>query len=81
MSKKDVNASYIDEKFDNGEEVIDEFDLTKSIQPNKDMRKVNVDFPAWMVEKLDEEAARIGISRQAVIKTWIAEKLDQKYAH
>jgi hypothetical protein len=42
------------------------------------IRRVNVDFPEWMIESLDKEAARIGVSRQSVIKVWLAERLQQQ---
>ena len=65
------------ERFDAGEEVLDLFDLEEVERPNRELRRVNVDFPTWMVDALDEEAGRLGINRQAVIKTWVAERLDR----
>ncbi len=70
-----MKAEELDEKFDNGEEVSAYFDLTKARRPNLEARRVNVDFPAWMVERLDREAGRLGVTRQSVIKMWIAERL------
>ncbi len=56
------------------------FDEDKNIlaytERDKAIFRVNVDFPAWAVAELDKEASRLGISRQALIKVWIAEKLD-----
>jgi hypothetical protein len=72
---KTITAEELDEKFDNGEDVSAYFDLTKVRRPNLEARRVNVDFPAWMVERLDREAGRLGVTRQSVIKMWIAERL------
>jgi hypothetical protein len=72
---KTITAEELDEKFDNGEDVSEYFDLTKARRPNLEARRVNVDFPAWMVERLDREARRLGVTRQSVIKMWIAERL------
>ncbi len=65
------------ERFDAGEDVLDYFDMERGERPNLELKRVNVDFPTWMVEALDDEARRLGINRQAVIKTWIAERLDR----
>lgn len=72
---KPITAEELDEKFDNGEDVSEYFDWSKARRPNLEPRRVNVDFPAWMVERLDREAARLGVTRQSVIKMWIAERL------
>jgi len=71
-----MKASKIDKVFDeNQEDVLDYFDTSKIRMINEEPRRVNIDFPAWMVESLDREAKHIGVSRQAVIKMWLAEKL------
>ena len=62
--------------FDGGEDMEAFFDFGNPSYPNRELKRVNVDFPAWMVDCLDNEASRLGINRQAVIKTWIAERLD-----
>jgi len=72
---KTITAQELDEKFDNGEDVSAYFDLSKARRPNLDARRVNVDFPAWVVEGLDREARHLGVTRQSVIKMWIAERL------
>ena len=73
-----MKASELDKKFDEGvEDVIDEFDLKKATRPNKEQKRVNVDFPLWMVESLDREAGRLGVTRQSIIKVWIAERLEK----
>jgi hypothetical protein len=70
-----ITAQELDEKFDNGEDVSAYFDFAKTRRPNQEPRRVNVDFPAWMVQGLDKEAGRLGVTRQSLIKMWIAEKL------
>lgn len=66
----------LESAFDTGEDMDSFFDFEKPSFPNRELKRVNVDFPAWMIAGLDEEASRLGINRQAVIKTWIAERLD-----
>jgi hypothetical protein len=56
---------------------MDDLDTTTATRPNKEQRRVNVDFPVWMVESLDREATRLGVSRQSIIKIWIAERLEK----
>ncbi|MGV8082299.1 MAG: type II toxin-antitoxin system BrnA family antitoxin [Coriobacteriia bacterium] len=74
-----MKASDFDKKFDDGvEDIIDDLDLSSMRRPLLEARRVNVDFPAWMVESLDREAKRLGVTRQSVIKMWIAERLERK---
>ncbi len=70
-----ITAAELDEKFDNGEDVSAYFDFSKARRPNQEPRRVNVDFPAWVVQGLDREAGRLGVTRQSLIKMWIAERL------
>jgi len=71
-----MKASELDKLFDDGEvDVVQYFDWSKATRPNLEMRRVNVDFPAWVVKALDREAQRLGVPRQALIKLWIAERL------
>ncbi|MFV1467725.1 CopG family transcriptional regulator [Idiomarina sp. HB] len=72
-----MKASEFDKKFDLDEDVIDELELEKSKRPMRKQKRVNVDFPEWMLDSLDEEAARIGVTRQSIIKVWLAERLEQ----
>jgi len=74
-----MKAKAFDDKFDKGESVLKLLDLSKAVRPGGLQRRVNVDFPAWMVESLDKEAKRLGVTRQSIIKVWIAERL-QKHA-
>lgn len=73
-----MKASDFDKKFESGQDLGSALDLDKATRPNREIRRVNVDFPAWMVRELDREANRLGVNRQAVIKTWIADKLDSR---
>ena len=68
-----MKAAKFDEKFDNNESVIDYLDLKNIRKPNLELKRINIDIPVWIVESLDKEAKRIGISRQAIIKMWLAE--------
>jgi hypothetical protein len=70
-----MKAEELDQKFDDGEDVLEHFDLLSQKRPGMEIKRVNVDFPQWMVDSLDQEANRLGIHRQAVIKFWIAERL------
>ncbi len=70
-----MKAKTFDRKFDTGESVVDELDLGKARRIGTDPKRVNVDFPAWMVDSLDREARRLGVTRQSLIKLWLADKL------
>ena len=71
-----MKASELDKIFDeNQDDILEYFDTSKIKMINEEPRRVNIDFPAWMVQSLDKEAKHIGVSRQAVIKMWLAEKL------
>jgi predicted DNA binding CopG/RHH family protein len=64
-----------DKKFDNGEDITSYLDLKNISRPNLQQKRVNIDFPVWMVEKIDKQASRIGITRQSLIKLWLADRL------
>ena len=72
-----MKASEFDEKFDNGEDITGFLDVSAARRPEYEQKRVNVDFPAWMIEALDKEAKRLGITRQSIIKVWIAERLEK----
>lgn len=72
-----MNSSEFDRRFEAGESVIDELDLAAARRPRLDHKRVNVDFPLWMVEQLDLEASRLGVTRQSIIKVWLAERLNR----
>ena len=77
MKKKFIKAEELEKKFDNSEDIIDYLDLDKASRPGLEIKRVNVDFPAWMISNLDREAKRLGVTRQSVIKFWISQKLEQ----
>ncbi len=72
-----MKTSEFDKKFDEGKEDILEFlDISAAKRLNKEQKRVNVDFPVWMINSLDREASRIGVTRQSIIKLWLAEKIE-----
>ena len=70
-----MKAKEFDKKFDEGEDVSHHLDLSEAWRPAQEQKRVNVDFPLWMVRLLDKEAKRLGVPRQSLIKIWIAERL------
>jgi hypothetical protein len=73
-----MKAKDFDKKFDQGkEDIISDLDLSSAMRPNQTPRRVNVDFPEWMIASLDKEAARLGVTRQSIIKVWLAERLER----
>lgn len=80
MNSTNTPSDNLVERFDEDDDLEDVFDFNNPSFPNREVKRVNVDFPLWMVEALDGEAARIGVNRQAVIKTWIAERFDRGVA-
>ncbi len=73
-----MKANEFDKKFDdNGTEIISALDLSKAKRLMLDQKRVNVDFPIWMIESMDREANRLGVTRQSIIKIWLAERLEQ----
>ena len=72
-----MKAKSFDAKFDRGEDVTGVLDLSKARRPLQEQRRVNVDFPTWMIDSLDREAGRLGVTRQSVIKVQLAERLEQ----
>lgn len=73
-----MKAKELDRRFDDGEDVSGVLDLEKARRPGQEQRRVNVDFPSWMIESLDREATRLGVTRQSIIKVWIADRLERK---
>ena len=71
-----MRVEEFDQNFDDGEDVTGDLDLAAIRRPALEQRRVNVDFPSWMIESLDREARRLGVTRQSIIKLWIAERLD-----
>jgi len=75
-----MKAKEFDAKFDRGEDLSSALDLSKARRPGQDPKRVNVDFPEWMVESLDKEARRLGVTRQSIIKVWVAQRLEKATA-
>jgi hypothetical protein len=73
--KKLLTAEELDALHDSGADMSEHLDWSKSTRPGLEIRRVNVDFPSWMIEKLDREAQRLGVTRQSIIKVWIADRL------
>ena len=73
-----MKTETFDKKFDNNEDVSKYLDFSKARRPGREQKRVNVDFPSWMIQSLDREARHLGVPRQSVIKVWIAERLEQK---
>jgi len=75
-----MKAKAFDKQFDAGEDVTPHLDLSHAKRPGKEQKRVNVDFPTWMLHSLDQEAKRLGVTRQSIIKLWIAERLEKTAA-
>jgi len=74
-----MNTKEFDTKFDdNKEDIIDSLNLSTMRRINQEQKRINVDFPSWVVESLDKEAARIGVTRQSIIKVWLVERLQSE---
>lgn len=76
-----MKANEFDKKFDDGNDILDALDLSKAKRINQSQKRVNVDFPVWMIELLDKEAFRVGVTRQSIIKVWLAERLEKSAAN
>jgi len=77
MKSKDFDKKFDDNKTD----IIDDLDLSTLKRPNQTQRRVNVDFPVWVIDSLDKEASRVGVTRQSIIKLWLVERLEEKAAN
>ncbi|MBN1278974.1 MAG: CopG family transcriptional regulator [Chlorobiaceae bacterium] len=73
-----MKTKEFDKAFDQGKDVTVYLDLSKARRVKQQHKRVNVDFPVWMIDSLDKEATRLGVSRQSVIKVWLAERLQQQ---
>ena len=74
--KKDtITAKELDRRFDDGEDISVYLDWSKATRPGLEQRRVNVDLPSWMILSLDSEAKRVGVTRQSIVKVWLAERL------
>ena len=70
-----MKAKEFDRKFDEGEDISQYLDFSKARRSALEQKRVNVDFPVWMITQLDKEAKRLGVPRQSIIKLWVAERL------
>ncbi len=70
-----MKAKEFDKKFDEGKDISKYLDVSRARRPEQEQKRVNVDFPLWMIHLLDKEAKRLGVPRQSIIKVWIAERL------
>lgn len=76
-----MKASDLDKKFDdNREDILQHFDLSSAKRINQKQKRINVDFPEWVIHSLDREANRIGVTRQSIIKMWLVERLEVQEA-
>ena len=75
-----MKAKDLDKLFDAGGDITKYLDLSRARRVNETPRRVNVDFPAWMIHSLDKEASRMGVTRQSIIKIWISERLSRRPA-
>ncbi|MCL4377390.1 MAG: BrnA antitoxin family protein [Actinobacteria bacterium] len=72
-----MKANEFDKKFDENKEILEHLDIPKAKRPKQEQKRVNVDFPLWMIDLLDKEAKKLGIPRQSIIKVWLAERLEK----
>ena len=79
-AKKIITTDAFDAKFDAGEDLTPHLEVSKATRPGLESQRLSVDAPAWMVQRLDREARRLGITRQSLIKVWLAERLEQGVA-
>jgi len=77
---KKIKAKDFDKAFDDGKDITKYLERTKVRKVNTDIKRVNIDFPTWVIEGLDSESKRLGITRQSLVKMWIAQRLDEKEA-
>jgi len=71
-----MKAKSFEKKFDDGKDISSDLDVSQAKRPLQNQKRVNVDFPIWMIECLDKEATRLGVTRQSIIKIWLAERLE-----
>lgn len=75
--RKLSKANEFGKKFDKGEDISKYLDLSRASRPGRDQKRVNVDLPKWMIESLDKARRRLEVTRQSIIKVWIAERLQK----
>ena len=77
MAKKEhtITAEDLDRRFDDGEDITEFLNLDQAFRPNLEQRRVNLDLPNWMIASLDQEAKRVGVTRQSIMKVWMSERI------
>ena len=78
MKVKTMKAKDFDQQFDEGVDISASLDLSKAKRVLQEQRRVNVDYPTWMIESLDREASKLGVTRQSIFKVWLAERLESR---
>ena len=73
-----MKAKDFEQQFEEGVDITASLDLSKAKRVLQTQRRVNVDFPTWMIESLDREASKLGVTRQSIIKVWLAERLESR---
>lgn len=76
-----MKAKSFDQKFEQGEDITEHLDLARATRSSRMTKRVPVDFPLWMIESLDREAARLGVTRQSIVNVWLAERLGRSAPH
>lgn len=76
-----MKAKDFEQRFDDDLDITASLDLSKTKRVLQEQRRVNVDFPTWMIESLDREASKLGVTRQSIIKVWLAERLEATASH
>lgn len=79
-NKNTIKTKEFDRKFDAGEDISEHLDWHSATRPNLQQRRVNVDLPEWMIGSLDREAKRVGVTRQSIVKVWLAERIKEEQA-
>ena len=73
-----MNTEEFNNKFDEGQSMVDDLDLSKALRSEQQLTRISIDFPVWMINSLDKEANRLGVTRQSIIKMWLADKLERR---
>ena len=73
-----MNTEEFNSKFDEGQSMVDDLDLSKALRSEQQLTRISIDFPVWMINSLDKEANRLGVTRQSIIKMWLADKLERR---
>lgn len=71
-----MKAKKFEQQFDKGVDITASLDLSRAKRVLQEQKRVNVDFPTWMIDSLDREAGKLGVTRQSIIKVWLAERLE-----